>query len=74
MLLKDLPNPLRPNRTYVNKKIILKCVENLTGPMPQGFIWGLVLLKDLPKPSIPVEIFIPKSKWKIEQYLRQRSK
>jgi hypothetical protein len=31
------------------------------GPMPHGFIWGLVLLKDLPKPPIPVGIFIPKS-------------
>jgi hypothetical protein len=35
-------------------------------PMPHGFTWGLVLLKDLPKPPIPFRIFIPKfqkGKW-----------
>jgi hypothetical protein len=30
--------------------------------MPHGFTWGLVLLKDLPKPPIPFGIFMPKSK------------
>jgi hypothetical protein len=30
------------------------------GPMSHGFTWGLVLLKDLPKPLIPVGIFMPK--------------
>jgi hypothetical protein len=45
------------------EKSFLKCVENFAGPMPFGFTWGLVLLKDLPKPPIPFSIFMPKSKW-----------
>ena len=28
------------------------------GPMPHGFIWGLVLLKDLPKPPISVRTYM----------------
>jgi hypothetical protein len=38
--------------------------RDFVGPMPHGFTWGLVLLKDLPKPPIPIGIFMPKSKWK----------
>jgi hypothetical protein len=34
--------------------------------MPHGFTWGLVLLKDLPKPPIPVGIFMPKSSGKMD--------
>ena len=30
------------------------------GPMPYGFTWGIVILKDLPKPPIPFDIFMPK--------------
>jgi hypothetical protein len=74
VLLKDLSNLSRPNRTYMSGKVILKCVGNLADPIPHGFTWDLVLLKDLPKPPIPVRILIPKSKWKSGQYLRQRSK
>jgi hypothetical protein len=44
VLLKDLPNPSRPNRTYMSGKIILKCVGNLAGPMPHGFTWLLMPL------------------------------
>ena len=57
----------------MNEKSFLKNVGNLTGPIPRGFIWGLMLLKNLPKPPIQVGIFTPKSKWKNRQYL-QRSK
>jgi hypothetical protein len=46
VLLKDLPNPLRLNRTHTNGNSFKKYVENLAGPMPHGFTWGLVLLKD----------------------------
>ena len=74
MLLKGLPNPLRPNKTYISEKSFLNVSGILWVQMSHGFTWGLVLLKDLPKPPIPVGIFIPKSKWKIEQYLRQRNK
>jgi hypothetical protein len=48
VLLKDLPKPLMPNRTYM-VKIILKTCLQFMGPTPHGFTWGLVLLKDLPK-------------------------
>ena len=49
VLLKDLPKPLMPNRTYMMKIIFGKCV-----PMPFWvYTKGLVLLKDLPKPSMP---------------------
>ena len=63
MLLKGLPNPPRPNKTYMNNKreIRQNNVGNLEGPIPYGFTWGLVLLKALPKPPIPVGIFTPKS-------------
>jgi hypothetical protein len=36
--------------------------------MRYGIIWGLVLLKALPKSPIPVGIFTPKSKGKNGQY------
>ena len=51
-----------------------KADEVFVSPMPHGFTWGLVLLKDLPKPPTPVRIITPKSKWKNQRYLRQRSK
>ena len=35
-------------------------------PIPYGFTWGLVLLKTLPKPPIPVGIFTPKLKGKMD--------
>ena len=49
---------------------ILKQRRFFVGPMPYGIIWGLVLLKDLPKPPIPVGIFMPKTQRKNGQYLR----
>jgi sulfite exporter TauE/SafE len=57
VLLKDLPNPPRPNKTYMNNKreIRQNNVENLEGPIPYGFTWGLV-------PPTLVGIFMPKSK------------
>ena len=30
--------------------------------MPHGFTWGLMLLKDLPKPPIPVTTYMSKKK------------
>ena len=57
MLLKDLPNPWRSNRTYMSRKSFLKNIGKLTGPMPHGFIWGLVLLKDLSKTSNTARYF-----------------
>ena len=38
---------------------------NLKGPISYEFTWGLILLKALPKPPTPVKIFMPKSKWKM---------
>ena len=43
------------------RKSFLENVGNFAGPMPHGLTWGLVLLKDLPKPPIPCGIFMPKS-------------
>ena len=40
----------------VNREIRQNNVGNLEGPIPYKFTWGLVLLKALPKPSIPVKI------------------
>ena len=54
--------------------IEFKAKEVFAGPMPHGFTWGLVLLKDLSKPPIPVGILIPKLKWKNGQYLQQCDK
>ena len=69
MLLKNLPNPPRPNRAYMNNKMEIRQnnVRNLEGPIPCGFTWGLVLLKALPKPPTPLGIFMPNLKEKNEQ-------
>ena len=48
MLLKDLPKPLMPNRTYMSENHFEKGFQCLS-----GLHKGLVLLKDLPKPSMP---------------------
>ena len=48
VLLKDLPKPSTPNKTYI-VKIILKRGFNAFS----GLHEGLMLLKDLPKPSMP---------------------
>ena len=32
--------------------------EVFTGPMPHGFTWGLVLLKDLTKTPIPIRTYM----------------
>ena len=55
VLLKDLPKPLMPNRTYMIK-IILKRGFNAFS----GLHEGLVLLKDLPKPSMPNRTYMMK--------------
>ena len=52
----------------INREIRQNNVGNLEGPIPYEFTWGLVLLKALPKPSIPVKIFTPKLKGKNRQY------
>ena len=44
VLLKDLPNPTRPNRTYMSENHFEKGFQCLS-----GLHKGLVLLKDLPK-------------------------
>ena len=49
VLLKDLPKPLRPNRTYMMENHFWKYIGDFAGPTPHAFTWGLVLLKDLPK-------------------------
>jgi hypothetical protein len=56
VLLKDLPKPLMPNRTYM-MKIVWKSGLQFTGPMPHGFTWGLALLKDLPRTTNTVWYF-----------------
>ena len=56
VLLKDLSKPSMPNRTYM-MKIIFKICLQFTGPMPHGFTWSLVLLKDLPKTTNTVRYF-----------------
>jgi hypothetical protein len=48
MLLKDLPKPLMPNRTYMRENHFEKGFQCLS-----GLHKGLVLLKDLPKPLMP---------------------
>jgi hypothetical protein len=74
VLLKDLPKPSMPNRTYMTK-IILKICLQFMGPTPHGFTWGLVLLKDLPKTTNTVRYFHAQSQREgmSKQYL-QRSK
>ena len=51
MLLKDLPKPLMPNRTYMSENhfFFRKYVGDFVGPTPHEFTWDLVLLKDLSK-------------------------
>ena len=61
MLLKDLPDPLRLNRTHKNGNSFKKYVENLAGPMPHGFTWGLVLLKDLSRLPILCRTYMMKN-------------
>ena len=43
-------------------------------PMPHGFTWSLVLLKDLSKPPMLFDIFMPKFQGKNRQYLQQCGK
>jgi hypothetical protein len=61
VLLKDLPKPSMPNRTYM-MKIILKRDFNAFS----GLHEGLALLKDLRKPSMPNRTYMRKiifEKW-----------
>jgi hypothetical protein len=55
-LLKDLPKPSMPNRTYMRKIIFKKGVFNASS----GLHEGLVLLKDLSKPSMPNRTYMRK--------------
>ena len=48
VLLKDLPKPLMPNKTYMSENHFEKGFQCLS-----GLHKGLVLLKDLPKPLMP---------------------
>ena len=48
VLLKDLPNPTRPNRAYMSENHFEKGFQCLS-----GLHKGLVRLKDLPKPLMP---------------------
>jgi hypothetical protein len=76
VLLKDLPKTtntvwyfhaqIKNERKWTMTKItgFKKKKSVFVGPMPYGFRWGLVLLKDLPKTPIPFGIFMPKSKMK----------
>ena len=41
----------------MRKKSFFKNIGKFTGSMPHGFIWGLVLLKDLSKTSNTVRYF-----------------
>ena len=60
VLLKDLPKPWRPNRTYMSQ-IILKRSFNAF----RAHTKGLVLLKDLPKPSMPNRTYMSENHfWK----------
>ena len=59
MLLKDLPKPSRPNRTYI-MKIILKGGFNAFS----GLHKGLVLLKDLPKLLMPNRTYMSENHFK----------
>ena len=56
VLLKDLPKPSMPNRTYMMKIISKMCLQ-FSGPTPHGFTWSLVLLKDLSKTTNTVRYF-----------------
>ena len=48
VLLKDLPKPSMPNRTYMSENHLKRGFNAFS-----GLHKGLVLLKDLPKPSMP---------------------
>ena len=56
VLLKDLPEPLMSNRTYMSENHFEKGFQCLS-----GLHKGLVLLKDLPKPSMPNRTYMRKS-------------
>ena len=74
VLLKNLPKPLMPNRTYMSENHFKKGFQ-FTGPTPHGFTWDLLLLKDLPKTTNTVWYFHAQIKiMKYEQYLQQHSK
>ena len=69
VLSKDLPNPPRPIRIYMNKQIIkikqkgknqLNNKGNLMGPIPYGITWRLMLFKILHKPPRPIRVYMPK--------------
>ena len=73
VLLKDLPKPSIPNRTYMRKSFWKVCLQ-FTGPKPHGFTWGLVLLKDLPKTANTVRYFHAQIKIMMDKSYLQRSK
>ena len=56
VLLKDLPNPTRPNRTYMSGNHFKKGFQYLS-----GLHKGLVLSKDLPKPLMPNRTYMSKN-------------
>ena len=47
--------------TYMSKNHFCKGVGKPTGPMPHGFVRGLMLLKDLLKPPIPCRTYMMKN-------------
>jgi hypothetical protein len=53
VLLKDLPKPLMPNRTYMNENHFERGFNAFSGLHER-----LVLLKDLPKPSMPTRTYM----------------
>ena len=63
VLLKDLPKPSMPNKTYMSENHLKVCLQ-FTGPTSHGFTWGLVLLKDLPKTANTVRYFHAQIKMK----------
>ena len=69
MLLKVLPQPLRPIMVYMPKlgenhknrgNNEIKARRILKGPIPYGITWRLVLLKVLPQPPRPIRVYMPK--------------
>ena len=56
----------------VNNRVWKKSV--FVGPMPYGFTWGLVLLKDLPKTTNTVRYFHAQIKMMTDKSYLQRSK
>ena len=55
VLLKDLPKPSKPNRTYMSENHLKSGFNAFS-----GLHEGLVLLKDLPKPSMPNRTYMRK--------------